>query len=452
MAILTDADVLPWVEKTLGRRIESVTRQGGRESGGRPGWFVTLAGGERFYVRGSRGSDFGYTRIYGLQREARVLRLLHDEGIPVPRVVATCESPDVVVMEHVDGLNDFTKLESRAERDRVARDFAAIVARWHAIPAEKFAEIGLALPRSRAEFVVHDLEVWEAGHFPLLSEPVPLVTFACTWLRRNLPEPPERPVLVQGDTGPGQFIFAEGRVRAVVDWELANLGDPMRELAHIRARDVWYPTGNLMTWFEAYAELSGTPLDLAKVRYYSVIGMLTTALALGPVVQHMDPRDEHAEWFAQDVWSKKASAEALADAIGVALEPGELPKADSARAAQIFDLLEENLRGEQLPGVADSWQQHRLRMALRLLAHARNLAEIGPEIEALELADLARLLGRRPASVREGQRLLNELVQQAGPDLDAELTRYFHRHASREEALMRGAMGRAEGAGATPLG
>jgi aminoglycoside phosphotransferase (APT) family kinase protein len=450
--LLTDADVLPWVEKTLGRRIASFSRQAGRESGGRPGWFVTLDDGARYYVRGSRGTDFGYTRLYGLQREARVLRVLHAEGIPVPRVVATSECPDVVVMEHVDGVNDFTQLASREERDRVAADFAAVMARWHAIPPEKFAEVGVALPREPEDFIVRDLEVWEAGHFPLLREPVPLVTFACRWLRRNLPEPPERTVLVQGDTGPGQFIFSGGKVRAVVDWELANLGDPMRDLAHVRARDVWYPTGNLMHWFESYAALSGTPLDLDRVRYYTVIAMLTTALALGPVVQNMDPRDEHAEWFAQDVWSKKATAEALADALGLALEPCALPKTDSPRAAQIFDLLEENLREEQLAKLADPWQQHRLRMDLRLLAHARNLAEIGAEVEAQELADQASLLGRRPASLREGHRLLNELVLRAGPELDEAFVRHFHRHALREEALMRGAMGRAEGAAATPLG
>ena len=85
----------------------------------------------------------------------------------------------------------------------------------------------------------------------------------------------------------------------------------------------------------------------------------------------MDPRDEHAEWFGQDVWSKKATAEALADAQGVTLPPCELPKADSPRAAQLFDLLEENLRDELLPGLGDAWQQHRMRLALRLLAHAR---------------------------------------------------------------------------------
>jgi len=45
----------------------------------------------------------------------------------------------------------------------------------------------LAVPVNAEQLVGNDLSVWERGHFPLLSEPVPLVTFACQWLRRNLP-------------------------------------------------------------------------------------------------------------------------------------------------------------------------------------------------------------------------------------------------------------------------
>jgi thiamine kinase-like enzyme len=207
---------------------------------------------------------------------------------------------------------------------------------------------------------------------------VPLVTFACQWLRRNIPEPPARTVLVQGDTGPGQFIFMDGRVQAVVDWELATMGDPMRELAHVRARDAWYPTRNLPKWFQYYSESSGVPIDRRKISYYTVIAMLTTALALGPVVQHLDPRTDHAEWIAQDMWSKRATAEALAEVMQIELEPIDTPIPDSPRLSSLFEILEENLREEQLPQIADSFLQHRMRMLLRLIAHLRRIGGHGP--------------------------------------------------------------------------
>jgi aminoglycoside phosphotransferase (APT) family kinase protein len=445
--LLTEQDVFPWVEAQLGGKIVASVRQGGRESGGRPGWFITVERGAetiRRYVRGDRGGDFGYIKIYGLQREAKILKLLREEGIPVPEVLASSASPNALIMNFIEGVNDFTLIESARERDQVARHFAEIMAKWHAIPAEKFAEIGVDMPVAPADYIVKDLEVWEQGHFPLLKEPVPLVTFACLWLRRNVPAPPARPVLVQGDTGPGQFLFKNGRVQAVVDWELAALGDPMRELAHVRTRDVWYPTGNLPKWFQYYSEFSGVPLDHHKIRYYSVIGMLTTALALGPVVQHLNPRDDHAEWIAQDVWSKRATAEALAEAMQIELTPIALPTADAPYVSKLFDALEDNLREEQLPHIEDSFLQHRMKMLLRLVAHMRNIGEIGREIEALELDDMAELLGSRPENLRAGTRALEQLVRRAGPELDQTLTQYFYRHALREEALMRGGLGRAE--------
>ena len=46
----------------------------------------------------------------------------------------------------IEGINDFTEIASVDERDRVARHFAEVMAKWHAIPAEKFAEIGFFVP------------------------------------------------------------------------------------------------------------------------------------------------------------------------------------------------------------------------------------------------------------------------------------------------------------------
>ncbi|MBK7251220.1 MAG: phosphotransferase family protein [Gammaproteobacteria bacterium] len=448
--VLTEEDVFPWAEARLGGRIIASTRQGGRESGGRPGWFLTLerpAGGTfRAYIRADRGGDFGFVTEYTVQREAKILKLLRAEGIPVPEVLASATQPNAMIQAFVEGMSDFTLVRDPAERDRLAREFAQIMARWHAIPAEKFAAIGMRLPVSRSDFIVQDLEVWERGHFPLLKEPVPLVTFACLWLRRNVPEPPARTVLVQGDAGPGQFIFQDGHIRAIVDWELATFGDPMRDLAHVRARNLWYPTGNLPKWFEYYSEAAGIPLDYGRIRYYSVIAMLTTALALAPVVQHLDPRSEHTEWIAEDIRSKVATTEALAEAMGITLEEPEPPAPNAPRTSQLFGVLEQNLREEQLPHLTDDFRRQRMTMALRLVTHLRNIGEIGREIEALELADMAQLLGRAPRTVLEGQHALDALVRRADPGLDEALTRYFHRHALREEALMRGAMGRAEGA------
>ena len=446
MAMLNESAVMAWVESALGTRVVSSARQA-RETGGRPAWFVTCRNGggeQRYYIRGNRGPSFAYNSIYSLDREARLLKLLHREGIPVPRVIADSADPYAVILEFVDGQDDFTLIQDPRERDQIARQFGEIMAKWHSIPADKFEAIGFRIPRTPQDYVIADLEVWEAGHFPHLQEPVPLVTFACRWMRRNIPKPPERPVLCQGDTGPGQFIYKDGRIQAIVDWELAFIGDPMNDLARLRAREVWNHTGKLPKWFEYYSQYSGVPIDRYKVSYYSVIAMMTTALALGPVVQQLDPRDAHAEWISEDICSKRGTVEALAEAMNIKLEPTALPSPEPTYISRLFDVIEENLRHEQLPAIGDKFLRYRLDTTARLVTHARHVAEIGGKIEAMELDDMGSILGRAPKTRRDGMLAMEEFVRSAGPEMDEKLTRYFHRHALREEALMRGVLGRSE--------
>jgi aminoglycoside phosphotransferase (APT) family kinase protein len=451
VALIKEKDVLAWVEKTAGEKIVDIERQSGRESGGRPGWFVTLESGTRYYARGCRDEDWGFTSSYSLKTEGDILELLYNEGIKVPKIVARNAEPPVLLMEYVEGENDFTKIEDSAERDSVARDFAAIMAKWHAIDASKFEALGLKKPQTAQDYVLQDLEVWEKGCFDNLIEPVPLITFACKWLRANIPPAPERAVLVQGDTGPGQCLFKDGKIAAVVDFELGFLGDPMRELAQIRTRDVWYPTGNLGVWFNEYARKSGVELDIDKLRYYNVIAMLITTLALAPVAEKPSAEDDHAEWLAQDAWSKLASAEALAEAVGVDVEAPAIPDLDNNPGLRACDILIKNLSDELLPNTEDSFLQHRIKMDLRLLEHAKATAGLSRELDIQELDDMEALLGQRPSSLKEGHRLLNDLVSAAGADQNEKLIKYFYRHAVRQVALMGKGMGRAQNAVTAPL-
>lgn len=179
--------------------------------------------------------------------------------------------------------------------------------------------------------------------------------------------------------------------------------------------------------------------------------MMTTALALGPVVQRLDPRDVHAEWIAEEIWSKRATIECLAEAIGVRVEPPSIPAPQRSRVSELFDVLEDNLRDEQFPRIEDRFFKYRMSMDLRLLTHIRHLTEFGREVEADDLEDVKAFLGTRPKNRHEAMVAMDRFVRSAGPDMDAELTRYFYRHAMREEALMRGAMGRVENAVVSPV-
>jgi aminoglycoside phosphotransferase (APT) family kinase protein len=78
-------------------------------------------------------------------------------------------------------------------------------------------------------------------------------------------------VLVQGDSGPGNFMYAGGRVVAVVDWELAHLGDPMDDIAWLTLRATQEPFPDLPARVGEYEALSGHAIDEPRVRYYQVM-------------------------------------------------------------------------------------------------------------------------------------------------------------------------------------
>ena len=229
-----------FAEETLGQPLVASHRQGERRSGGRPAWFMDFGDPRaptRCYARMARGSEQLVSKTFTIEREYRILLALHEAGILVPEVYGFCADPAGVLMACVPGAFDYTELAGTPEQASVDEDFLRQLAALHALDTAPFEAIGLERPESREEFALGDLAHWERTYGRALRTPVPLVTFACGWLRRNVPAAPPRAALLQGDTGPGQFLFEGGRLTAIIDWEFAHLGDPTLDLAQIRTRD-----------------------------------------------------------------------------------------------------------------------------------------------------------------------------------------------------------------------
>ncbi|MFQ5516679.1 MAG: phosphotransferase, partial [Acidimicrobiia bacterium] len=98
-------------------------------------------------------------------------------------------------------------------------------------------------------------------------EPKPVMAELFSWLKRNAPES-DRISLIWGDVGMGNFIFRDGRIVGLTDWEQAHLGDPMKDWASAlwRGIDNLLPTADL---FALYEEASGISIDENRIRYYT---------------------------------------------------------------------------------------------------------------------------------------------------------------------------------------
>jgi aminoglycoside phosphotransferase (APT) family kinase protein len=445
--------LFPWMEKELGGRIVHRERQG-RLSGGRFAWFVDLEVDGRplkTYVRGTRDDSFSYTSIYSTRREAKILEVLHGQGIRVPEVLAFHEDPQAAVLAWVEGEDNFNLVTNRSERDSIMEDFLQELARLHAVDVRLFEKAGVKIPTTPEEVALNDLDVWQSTYEKAVREPLPILTFACQWLRRNVPRKNVAPVLCQGDTGPGNLLFHQGKLAALVDFELAHVSDPMTDIACVRSRDLYTPVDRFPERLARYSELSGREIDFDTLYFYNVKTQALVPMSLAPVMENLNARTEHAEWIAQHVFYLRTTAQALAEAIGLELEEVELPAPRPTRFSPYYDILVENLEEEQAPAIEDKFLKNRMWFVSRLARHLRHADRLGPAFEEQELDDMGGLLGRRPENVVEGHRQVDRLVRDASPDRDEELVRYFYRHARREEALMETALGMCEGAQLAPL-
>jgi aminoglycoside phosphotransferase (APT) family kinase protein len=115
-----------------------------------------------------------------------------------------------------------------------------------------------------------------------MARPSPFFEMALRWLKSNEPEPLARLSLVHGDFRNGNLIIGPEGVRAVLDWEVAHLGDPMADLAWLclppwrfgRNELAVGGLGNRDTLFAAYESAGGERVDPARVRFWEALGSL----------------------------------------------------------------------------------------------------------------------------------------------------------------------------------
>ena len=438
-----DADALRrWIEEIAGGRIAHSARQPTvRES-----WAIDVArpdgSSDALFLRCDRGPDFGINAQYSLEREARVLGALGKTAVPVPRILGFSRTHKAILMERVPGRNDFHKIQDADERERVAAHFMECLAELHALSPEKLDLGELRIPVTPQEHASFELDASEKLLGALTGRHEPLLTFALGWLRRNLPANAERTALLQGDTGPGNFLYRKGRVTAVLDWEFAHFGDPLEDLAWICVRDVATPFGDLGGRFRLYEKLSGVPLDLARVRYYRVAAMVRTVAALVVANQSPGASSDVATLLAWEVLYARTTCAALAEAMAIDLPATDLPAlpAETPRS-DLFALAIEQLRDLPLARPDDPYLVHRRAGTLGLFEHLQLAERLGTIHDAQELDEQGRILGRRPVSLADGLASLDGLVRATGASREPELLAYFARRASRTQALFTPAMG-----------
>lgn len=176
---------------------------------------------------------------HAVDREYRLLSTLHPTGFPVPRPIALCQGSDVIgaqfyIMEMVEGCTywDGALPEKQpAERKAIYEEMVRTLARLHMIDV---AGAGLSDFGRPGNYFERQIARWTRQYRASQTEDIPEVEKLIDWLPATVP-PQTRTSLIHGDYRIDNIIMSSAapRALAVIDWELATIGDPLADFAYL---------------------------------------------------------------------------------------------------------------------------------------------------------------------------------------------------------------------------
>jgi aminoglycoside phosphotransferase (APT) family kinase protein len=191
--------------------------------------------------------------------------------------------------------------------------FVEALADIHAVEADAVPFLDAVDPGDAAE---REIETWISVYRDVAIATEPALEEAIRWFRANRPTVPET-TLLHGDYRIGNLLVEDREVTAVLDWELARVGDPLFDLGYASTR---YFAGKLVSpierpelacsllereWFyDEYERLTGRAVDRERVRYWQAFAafiMLTISLAGVDRYRRDEADDVRSAWLQYTV-------------------------------------------------------------------------------------------------------------------------------------------------------
>jgi len=199
--------------------------------------FVLTAASGRYVLRRKPPGTL-LRSAHAVDREFRVQRALSGSDVPVPHMYHLCLDEDVIgsifyVMECVGGEVHFDpRLPGKDNETREAMfdDMNRVLAALHDVDCEA---VGLGDFGKPGSYFQRQVARWSKQYHASETEALADMDALIRWLEENMPEDDGITTLVHGDYRIDNMIYSpEGRILAVLDWELATLGHPYSDLAY----------------------------------------------------------------------------------------------------------------------------------------------------------------------------------------------------------------------------
>ena len=273
---------------------------------------------------------------HDMAREHRIVSALAGGPVPVAPTFGLCEDVSVndapfYIMGFVEGcvLHDATATAelSSAARQSLSRNVADVLSQLHNIDP---AAVGLAELGRKEAYLARQLKRWNKQWVASKTHEIPEMEATSTLLEERMPAQIGA-AIVHGDYRLGNFITGEGRIRAVLDWELCTLGDPLADVGYLL--NSWVEPGDpgaelaathvggfatraqMCQWYEA-----ATGRDLSAISYYRAFAhWRLAAIGQGVYKRYLvgamgDNREMDLDTYKQSVQLRAAAALNLLEA------------------------------------------------------------------------------------------------------------------------------------------
>ena len=218
-----------------------------------------------------------------LSKEVVVLRVVIEAGVAVPQVYFEFEPEDEIgegyAMQYIEGETLGGRIAKSKRffeaRKQLTKQSAIALAKIHQVDVAA-TELAPHLPTVTATSAIEKMyQVYRRSNLD-----IPMIEYAANWLRDNTPAAVS-PTLIHADFRNGNIMVdpQKGLV-SVLDWELAALGDPMRDLAWLCLMPWRFGVGHLPVGgfgtteelFQVYEAASGIKVDQDRFKFWQVYG------------------------------------------------------------------------------------------------------------------------------------------------------------------------------------
>ena len=391
------------------------------------------------------------TATPGLAIEARLMQIARAHDVPEPHLLAVLTPQDQLgegfVMEWLDGETLGKRILTSPALDEIRPQLAfqcgQILARIHAIDVEQAGLSDHLTRLTPRETLAQTVQAYQ-----MFDTPRPMIDYTAMWLENHLP--PEQPLtLIHNDFRNGNLIVASRGVVAVLDWELAAIGDPMCDLGWICA-NCWRfgfsakPVGGFGAYedlFRGYASVAGKQVDPARVKFWEVFASFRWAvICLSMAARWRADADQSMERAAIG----RRASESEMDCVNL-LIPGDIEPFEAGQKSQGLDLPEQ---AEMLIALRDHLQAEKeaagqTRAGFMALVGANMLdivlreTAMGVEHRRLEKESLEQILNQKSDLTALRRALIKRIREKKIPLDDQKLTFYLRQQTARQAMIDR---------------